>query len=110
MNIADCIKEDLESRNAAVCKELRQKYGKEVEEAIKLARTTGDRQMVRARGGAIAFAERALPTFAHPTGGIAWGIISAEDGSKVWHGVRHPDGKDVLEEALSLDLAGLSCK
>ena len=57
MNIPDCMKEELESRNAAACKELRQKYGKEVEEAIKLARTTGERQRVRARGDAIAFAD-----------------------------------------------------
>ena len=92
---------ELESRNVAACKNLRQKYGKEVEEAITLARTTGDRQMVLAPGGAIAFADLARPTFAHPTGGIAWGIISAEDGSNVWHGVRRPDGKDVLEEALT---------
>ena len=101
MNIPDRMKEELESRNAAACKELRQKYGKEVEEAIKLARTTGDRQMVLAPGDAIALADLALPTFAHPTGGIAWAIISTEDGSNVWHGVRRPDGKDVLEEALS---------
>ena len=101
MNIPDCMKEELESRSAAACKELRQKYGKEVEEAIKLARTPAGRQMVLARDGATAFADLALPTFAHPTGGIAWGIISAEDGSNVWHGVRRPDGKDVLEEALS---------
>ena len=101
MNIPDRMKEELESRNAAACKELRQQYGKEVEEAIKLARTTGDRQMVLARGDAIALADLALPTFAHPTGGIAWAIISTVDGSNVWHGVRRPDGKDVLEQALS---------
>ena len=29
MNIPDRMKEELESRNAAACKELRQKYGKE---------------------------------------------------------------------------------
>jgi hypothetical protein len=108
MNVSHCMKEELESRNAAACNELRQKYGKEVEEAIKLVKTTGDRQTVLARGGAIAFADLAPPAFANPAGGIAWGIIS--DGSNLWHGVRLPDGKDVLEEALSLDPAGLSCK
>jgi len=79
--------------------ELRQKYGEAVEEAIRLARATGVRQTVLAPDGAEAFASLALPTFAHPTGGIAWGVNS-EDRFNVWRGVRRPDGKDVLEMGL----------
>jgi len=99
MNISDCMKE-LESRNAAACKELRQKYGEAVEAAIRLARATGVRQTVLAPGGTEAFASLTLPAFAHPTGGIAWGVNSAEEGINIWRGVRRPDGKDVLEMGL----------
>jgi len=96
---ADCMKE-LESRNAAACKELCQKYGEAVEEAIRLARATGERQTVLAPGGAEAFAYPVLPTFACPTGGIAWGLNSAEDSFNVWRGIRRPDGKDMLKIGL----------
>jgi len=67
---------------------LRVKYGEAVEEAIRLAKASGVREIVEAFDGAEAYA--------YPVGGnrIAWGINAVGSGFNIWRGVRHSNRAD----------------
>jgi len=91
----DNLSDKLERRNEAACKELRERYGEAVEEAIRRAEASARRESAEAPDGSEAYA--------YPEGdNIAWGVNSAGDGFNIWRGIRRPDGSDVLEMGLEM--------
>ena len=70
---------------------IKERYGREIEEAIAKARFSRSRVTVTTEDGAEIYA------YPKPEGLIAWGINSAETGINVWRGFRRPDGEDEAE-------------
>ena len=69
----------------------KQRYSREIEDAIGKARFSRSRATVTTEDGAEIYA------YPKPEGLIAWGINSAETGINVWRGIRRPDGEDEAE-------------
>ena len=73
---------------AAKMRDLRERYGVALEDAISRAKLSGARETVEAFDGAKAYA------YTQSGGRIAWGINSADNGFNIWRGIRIPDGAD----------------
>jgi hypothetical protein len=69
----------------------KQRYSREIEDAIANARSSSSKITVTTEDGAEIYA------YPKPEGLIAWGINSAETGINVWRGIRRPDGADEAE-------------
>jgi hypothetical protein len=68
----------------------KERYRREIEDAISKARASGEREAVEAPDGGEAYA------YPHQRG-TAWGINAAGDGVNVLRGIRRPDGTDEAE-------------
>jgi hypothetical protein len=69
----------------------KERYRREIEDAIALARFSRSRATVTTEDGAEIYA------YPKPEGLIAWGINSAKTGINVLRGIRRPDGADEAE-------------
>ena len=69
----------------------KERYQREIEDAIAFARFSRSRATVAAEDGAVAYA------YPKPEGRIAWGVNAAETGINIWRGIRRPDGVDEAE-------------
>jgi hypothetical protein len=70
---------------------IKQRYSREIADAIAKARFSRSRATVTTEDGAEIYA------YPKPEGLIAWGINSAETGINVRRGIRRPDGADEAE-------------
>ena len=70
---------------------IKDRYAREIEDAIGKALFSRSRATVNAEDGAEIYA------YPKPEGLIAWGINAAETGINVWRGIRRPDGEDEAE-------------
>jgi hypothetical protein len=66
----------------------KQRYSREIEDAIALARFSRSRATVTATDGTEAYA------YPKPEGRIAWGVNAPQTGVNVLRGIRRPDGSD----------------
>jgi hypothetical protein len=69
----------------------KERYSREIEDAIGKARFSRSRAAVTAEDGAEAYA------YPKPEGRIAWGVNAAETGVNILRGIRRPDGADEAE-------------
>ena len=68
----------------------KERYTREIDEAIAFARFSHSRATVTAEDGSEAYA------YPHQRG-IAWGVNAAETGVNILRGIRRPDGENEAE-------------
>lgn len=82
---------ELEERTKAHLKDMREKYGALVNEAIAKAKAERQQADIEAADGAQVYA------YIVKGGFTAWGVNEAKTGRNIWRGLRSADGTDKAE-------------